>query len=562
MMKQTKLFAPTLKEVPADAEAKSHQLMLKGGYIRQVAGGVYSYLPLAMRSLNKIEKIIREEMNAIGSNQMLVSNIIPADYWIESGRYNTYGPELFKFKNRDDRDFILGPTHEETFTKLISEVKSYKKFPLSLYQIQTKFRDEKRPRFGLLRGREFLMKDAYSFSVDQKGLDTAYNDMAEAYKKIFNRIGLKYLVINADAGAMGGSDSQEFNAIAEIGEDVVAFTENGYAANLEMAVAAFEEQSVTSTAKQEIVETPNIKTAQEVADFLKLDLADISKTIVFNADGKLVAVVVPGDFEVNEVKVKNYLNANELSLAEENKVVETFGAHFGSLGPIGLSEVQILVDRQLKNKEVFVVGANTDGKHMINVNANRDLSDTEFDDFVFAKEGQQAVDNSGVLKLNKGIEIGHVFKLGTRYSKKMGAQVQGEDGSMIDLIMGSYGIGVSRLLSAIVEQNTDDNGIIWPKAVSPFDVHVIPVNYDDEIQHKLTDEIVQKLESSGLDVLVDDRSERPGVKFADADLIGSPLRITVGRNAPDGIVEIKKRTDEKAQEIKLSETLIELNQFL
>ncbi|MBZ6008087.1 proline--tRNA ligase [Leuconostoc gelidum subsp. aenigmaticum] len=560
-MKQSKLLMPTLREIPADAEVKSHQLLLKAGFIRPVAAGMFSYLPMAKRVLNKIENIIREEMNAIDANEMLVPEILPAELWEKSGRYETYGPALYKFKNRQDRDFILGPTHEETFTQLMSDdIKSYKKLPLVVYQIQPKFRDENRPRFGLLRTREFIMKDAYSFSTDQAGLDQAFHNMETAYIKIFDRIGLSYRAIVGDAGAMGGSDSKEFSAPAAAGEDIIAYSDaTDYAANLEMAKDFYERQNPTTEAQElTLIDTPNEKTITEISNFLSVEAAMIAKTIMFMADDKLVAVVTTGDFEVNTVKVQNFLQADTLEVAEENQVRDLLGAGFGSLGPVNLpEEVQLLVDERAADMVNFVAGANENGKHYRNINWQRDvkLLEENIGDFRTAREGDTAVDGKGQLVFTPGIEIGHIFKLGTRYSKVLGAQVLNENGRQTDMIMGSYGIGVSRLLSAIVEQKADEDGLVWPANVAPFDVHIVPVNIKDADQVRVAGQLEALLTTQGLEVLVDDRKERAGVKFADADLIGLPIRITVGKKASEDIVEVKVRASNTNIEMRLSEVV-------
>ncbi|CCF25761.1 MULTISPECIES: proline--tRNA ligase [Leuconostoc] len=560
-MKQSKLLMPTLREVPADAEVKSHQLLLKAGFIRPVSAGTFSYLPMAKRVLNKIEQIIREEMDRIDANEMLVPEILPAELWQKSGRYTTYGPNLYKFKNRQDRDFILGPTHEETFTQLMADdIKSYKKLPLVVYQIQPKFRDENRPRFGLLRTREFIMKDAYSFSADQAGLDTAFRNMESAYTNVFDRIGLNYRAIVGDAGAMGGSDSKEFSAPAAAGEDIIAYSDTtDYAANLEMAKDFYERQKPTLSAEPlEKIDTPNEKTIEELSQLLDVPAEKLAKTIMFMADGELVAVVTTGDFEVNDVKVQNFLQADTLELAEEGQVKALIGASFGSLGPVKLPEnVRLLVDERAADLVNFAAGANEDGKHYLNINWQRDVQLTEenIGDFRTAREGDVAVDGHGHLVFTKGIEIGHIFKLGTRYSKAMGAQVLDENGRQVDMIMGSYGIGVSRLLSAIVEQKADDDGLVWPASVAPFDVHIVPVNTKDEEQARVASQLEELLTKQGLEVLIDDRKERAGVKFADADLIGLPIRITVGKKASEDVVEVKVRASNTNIEMRVSEVV-------
>lgn len=560
-MKQSKLLIPTLRDIPAEAEVKSHQLLLKAGYIRPIAAGMFSYLPLAKRVLNKIETIIREEMDKIDANEMLVPEVLPAELWQRSGRYETYGPALYKFKNRQDRDFILGPTHEETFTQLIAdEIKSYKKLPLTVYQIQAKFRDENRPRFGLLRTREFIMKDAYSFSADQEGLDEAFHNMEEAYTNIFDRLGLEYRAIVGDAGAMGGSDSKEFSAPAAAGEDTIAYSDaTDYAANLEMAKDFYERRSATAEQLAlEKISTPNEKTIDDVATLLDKPKNELVKTIMFVADDELVAVVTTGDFEVNEVKVQNYLHADSLVMAEEADVRKAVGAGFGSLGPVGLpEEVKLLVDERAADLANFAAGANEDGMHYVNINWNRDvdLLAENVSDFRTVREGDLAIDGKGKLQFTSGIEIGHIFKLGTRYSKTLGAQVLDNNGRQTDVIMGSYGIGVSRLLSAIAEQKADEDGLVWPASVAPFDIHIVPINMKDEDQARVAEQLETLLVAQGMEVLVDDRKERAGVKFADADLIGLPIRITVGKKADEDVVEVKVRASNTNIEMRVSEVV-------
>lgn len=558
-MKQSKMLIPTLKEVPSDAEALSHQLMLRAGYIKQVTAGVYAYLPLAYRVLNNIETIIRDEMDKIDAVEMLVPGVLPAELWEESGRYKTYGANLFKLKDRHERDFILGPTHEETFTKIIKDaIKTYKKLPLKLYQIQMKYRDESRPRFGLLRGREFLMLDDYSFHTDMESLDKTYRDMDKAYQQIFERVGLDFRGIIADAGAMGGKDSKEFMAIAPIGEDTVVYSDSSdYAANLEMAKNLRINKKSHETPKELTkVATPDAKTIDEVSAFLEVEPENMIKTLVFMADEKPVIVLMRGNDELNEVKLKNYLDCDFLDPAEDTKARELLGADFGSLGPVGVAkDIKIVADLDVDGMVNANVGANENGYHYMNANIERDYRVDDFVDLRTVKEGDLSPDGEGVLKFTRGIEIGHIFKLGTRYSESLGATVLDENGREVPIIMGSYGIGVSRLLSAIVEQNSDENGIIWPRSIAPFDIHVVPVNVKKEEQVKLATEITAMLEDAGYKVLVDDRKERPGVKFADADLIGLPARITVGKKADEGIVEIKLRRTGETLEVKTDELL-------
>ncbi|MBL1228524.1 proline--tRNA ligase [Enterococcus sp. BWB1-3] len=548
-MKQSKMLIPTLREVPNDAEVLSHQILLRAGYIRQVSAGLYSYLPLANRVLEKLKKIMREEFEKIDAVEMLMPALLPAELWKESGRYETYGPNLYRLKDRNDRDYILGPTHEETFTELIrNEVNSYKKLPLNLYQIQPKYRDEKRPRFGLLRGREFIMKDGYSFHSSYDSLDETYKDYEKAYSAIFERCGLDFRAIIGDGGAMGGKDSKEFMAISDIGEDTICYsTEGDYAANLEMATSLYTPKK--SHESQQVLEkeaTPKIGTIQEVAEFFDIEPQKIIKSLLFIADGEPVMVLVRGDHEVNDVKLKNFLGVDFMDEATEEEVEKYIGAAFGSIGPVGLSEeVKLFADLCIQDLGNAVAGANETGYHYKNVNPERDFNPIKYIDLRFVQEGDPSPDGNGVLAFTKGIEIGHIFKLGTRYSESMNANVLDENGREIPVIMGCYGIGVSRLLSAIVEQNANEEGINWPKGIAPFDLHVVQMNIKDEYQSKLAQEVDEMMNQAGYEVLLDDRNERAGVKFADADLIGCPIRITVGKKAVDGVVEVKiKKTGE------------------
>lgn len=559
-MKQSKVLIPTKKEAPSDAEALSHKMMIRAGYIYQVSAGVWSYLPLAYRVIRKVENIIRDEMDKAGAVEMLMPGLLPADLWKESGRYESYGDNLFKLKDRRDRDFILGPTHEETFTEVLRDsIKSYKKLPLVVYQLQDKFRDEDRPRYGILRGKEFEMLDGYSFSADQEGLDEAYNNQAKAYRNIFDRIGLNYKVILADSGTMGGKNSQEFSAPAEVGEDIIAYTDGDYAANIEKAESKFTGvQQTAAPAPIEKKATPGAHTVDEAAESLDLDPNQVIKSMLYIAkmsedEYQPVLVLMRGDDEVNEAKVTNALDCEELELATEEDAEKYLNAHPGSLGPVGVGEeVKILADNYVKVLVNMACGANEDGYHYINANIDRDFRVDQFGDFRNVKEGEIAPDGKP-LKFTPGIEIGHIFKLGTHYSSKLGAQVLDSNGRLTDVIMGSYGIGVTRLLSAVAEQNADENGLVWPNSIAPFDVHVIPVNAKKEDQMAMADKIDQQLTEAGYEVLVDDRKERAGVKFADSDLIGIPIRVTVGKKAQDGIVEIKIRKTGGTVEVKQEE---------
>ncbi|MBZ2152507.1 proline--tRNA ligase [Streptococcus cristatus] len=592
-MKQSKMLIPTLREMPSDAQVISHALMLRAGYVRQVSAGVYSYLPLANRVIEKAKKIMREEFDKIGAVEMLAPALLSADLWRESGRYETYGEDLYKLKNREKSDFILGPTHEETFTSIVRDsVKSYKQLPLNLYQIQPKYRDEKRPRNGLLRTREFIMKDGYSFHANYDSLDVTYDEYKSAYEKIFTRSELDFKAIIGDGGAMGGKDSQEFMAItpartdldrwvvldksvasfdeipAEVqeeikaellkwmvsGEDTIAYSsESSYAANLEMATNAYKpNKKVVTEAELVRVETPDCKTIDEVAAFLQVDTEKTIKTLVYMADEKPVVALLVGNDQLNEVKLKNHLGADFFEVASEEDVRQILGAGFGSLGPVNLPEdVTIIADRRVQDLSNAVAGANEDGYHLTGVNPGRDFS-PEYVDIREVREGEVSPDGQGILKFARGIEIGHIFKLGTRYSDSMNANVLDENGRAVPMIMGCYGIGVSRLLSAVMEQHarlfvnkTPKGefryawGINFPKELAPFDVHLIPVNVKDEEALALTDQIEANLLNAGYEVLVDDRNERAGVKFSDSDLIGLPIRVTVGKKAAYGIVEVK-----------------------
>ena len=554
-MKQSKVFIPTMREVPSEAEALSHQLLLKAGLIKQSTSGIYSYLPLATRVLNHISKIIREEMENIDAVEILMPALQQAELWEESGRWGAYGPELMRLKDRNGREFALGPTHEEVVTSIVrDELKSYKQLPLTLFQIQSKFRDEKRPRFGLLRGREFIMKDAYSFHADEASLDQTYQDMYNAYSRIFKRVGINARPVVADSGAIGGHHTHEFMALSEIGEDTIVYSENSdYAANIEKAeVKYYPNEKHTDIKSLEKIETPNIKTAQELADFLNRPIDEIVKTMIFKVDGEFMMFLVRGHHELNDVKVKAYFETDSVEMATQDEIVNLLGANPGSLGPIHNKDIKIIADNFVKDLNNIVIGANEDGYHYINANVERDFNIDEYGDFRFILEGEPLSDGSGSAKFAEGIEVGQVFKLGTKYSEAMNAKFLDNQGKAQPLIMGCYGIGVSRTLSAIVEQNNDENGIIWPKSVTPFDLHLITINPKKEEQLELGDKLYSELQSK-YDVLYDDRKERAGVKFNDADLIGLPIRIVVGKNASEGIVEVKVRQTGESEEVHINE---------
>ncbi len=564
-MKQTKTFIPTLRENPADADVKSHRTLLRAGFIRQNAAGIYSYLPLARKVLFKIEQVIREEMEAINSIELLMPALQAAELWQESGRWEAYGPELMRLKDRNDRDFALGATHEEVITTLVrDEIKSYKKLPLTLFQIQNKFRDEKRPRFGLLRGREFIMKDAYSFHSSRESLDATYDDMYRAYSNIFSRLGLNFRAVIADAGSIGGKGTHEFMVLSEIGEDTIAYSDTSdYAANIEMAEVIVEYTTPDAPLKDvEKVATPDQKTIEEVSTFLNVEASNIIKTLVFDIDGELIIVLARGDHEINDIKLKNALGATSVELAEDAAIKELLGCTPGSIGPVKLPvSVKVIADNAIKSIHNGVAGANEDGFHLLNVNPERDFAISSYEDIRFIQEGDPSPDGQGIVKFAEGIEVGHIFKLGTTYSSKMNATYLDEQGKAKPFIMGCYGIGVSRLLAAVAEQFQDDNGFVWPAQLAPYDLHLVPVNTKDETQVQLADELYGVLKSYRYDVLYDDRAERAGVKFADADLIGLPVRITVGKKASEGLVEVKFRSTGETAEWAKEEVVDRLNEY-
>jgi prolyl-tRNA synthetase len=559
-MRQNQLMLTTLRESPGDAEAISHQLMLRAGFIRQVAAGIYTYMPLGRRVLRKVEEIVREEMDRAGAQELLMPALQPAELWKESGRYGVYGPELMRLQDRHEREFALGPTHEEVITTLVrNEISSYRRLPVTLYQIQTKFRDERRPRFGLLRGREFLMKDAYSFDTDWEGLDASYQRMYKAYHRIFERCGLNFRAVEADAGAIGGEGgTHEFMALADIGEDTIAVcTHCGYAANLEKATsraaaiagigsqADFHEHG-SSVPAVEKFHTPSIRTIDQLVESVGAAASKILKTVVFLADEQAVAVVVRGDHEINELKVKHYLGAEDIAIADSETVLRLTGVPTGFIGPVGLT-LPVLVDHAAAELAHGIAGANEGDFHYRNVQPGRDFELSRTGDFRNAAESDGCPScTDGTLQFYRGIEVGHVFKLGTKYSEKLGAQFLDAAGRSQTMIMGCYGIGVSRVLSAVVEQHYDANGIIWPMDIAPYQVHLIPVAVKDEFQMQAAQLLYDRLLAEGVEVLLDDRNERAGVKFKDADLIGIPLRIVVGRDIVTGQVEyMERRAGEK-----------------
>lgn len=566
-MRLSKMYVRTLRELPAEAEIPSHILLLRTGMIRKLASGIYGFMPLGWRSLHKIENIIREEMDKSGAQEILMSAIQPAELWEESGRWSAYGPELWRIKDRNGRDFCLGPTHEEIFTDIVRDgVSSYRQLPLNLYQIQHKYRDEARPRFGLMRSREFIMKDAYSFDKDQEGLDKSYDDMYDAYTRIFTRCGLTFRPVEADSGAIGGNASHEFTALSEVGESDIAYCEScSMAANVEKAACRDAEPSPESEAMLELqeVHTPGTKTIEEVAGFLNIDKTKTIKALLFekyDEDGKAdgyVAAFVRGDRDLNMIKLVNALNIPEhaIAFADESKLEAAIGAVGGFTGPIGLHDCTVVVDSELVGLKNLCAGACKLDHHILNVNYGRDYEGDIVTDLKVLKEGDPCPVCGAPIKHTRGIEVGQVFKLGTKYSKAMNATYKDENQQDHPLVMGCYGIGVSRTLAAVIEQHHDEDGIIWPVSVAPYHAIVTLVKPKDEEQAKVAEEIYQSLLVAGVEAVIDDRDERPGVKFKDADLLGFPIRITVGKRAGEGIVEYKLRRDSEKSELSVAEAI-------
>ncbi|MCX7710029.1 MAG: proline--tRNA ligase [Clostridia bacterium] len=559
-MRVSQMFIPTLREVPAEAEIASHKLMLRAGLMRKLASGIYSFLPLGYRTFRKVEQIIREEMDRAGAQELIMSALLPAEVYQASGRWDVFGPEMFRLKDRHNRDFCLGPTHEEIFTETVrNETRSYRSLPMTLYQIQTKYRDERRPRFGVMRSREFVMKDAYSFDRDEAGLDISYKKMYEAYCRSFDRCGLDYIVVDADTGAMGGSGSQEFMVKSEIGEAVIAFCEAcGYAANDEKAQCvpdhSHKDDCCSAEMPVEKVATPDVRTIEELMNFFKCSSKEFAKTLIYKADGKIVAAMVRGDRELNETKLQNHLGCIELEMADAETVSSITGAAVGFAGPVGL-KVELVADLEVAEMKNFVVGANETGYHLKNVNINRDFKASAVIDLRNIVEGDPCPKCGAPVKVAHGIEVGHIFKLGTKYSDALNCVYLDENGKENPMVMGCYGIGVNRTMAAVIEQNNDDNGIIWPMSVAPYHVTVVPVNTTDSLQMEIAEKIYSELQASGVEVILDDRNERPGVKFKDMDLIGIPVRITVGKKAGEGIVEYKLRKAGEVKEFTVEEAI-------
>ena len=549
----------TQREIPADAEIPSHQLMLRAGLIRKVASGIYSFMPLGYRTYRKVEAVIREEMDKAGAQELIMPALLPAEVYQESGRWEKFGPEMFRLSDRGGRSFCLGPTHEEPFTEAVRDtISSYKQLPVTLYQIQHKYRDEKRPRFGIMRGREFVMKDAYSFDVDEAGLSESYDTMYKAYRAIFDRLGLDYTVVDADSGAMGGSGSQEFMVKSEVGEDGICYCDEcGYAANEEKAGCVTPEQDNSEMLAIEKIHTPDVKTIDDLVGYMNCGPEKFVKTILYNIDGKIVAAMCRGDRDINETKLANLYDATEMELAAFVDVERVTGAKVGFAGPVGLKEkIDIVVDNEVSVMRNFVVGADETDYHLKNVNIGRDFEATTIADIRNAVEGDTCPKcGKGKMKMARGVEVGHIFKLGTKYSKALNCVYLDKDGKSNLVVMGCYGIGVGRTLAAIIEQHHDDNGIIWPAEVAPYKAIVVPTKVNDEANMALAEKIYADLTAAGVEVLIDDRNERPGVKFKDADLIGIPLRITVGRRAGEGIVEVKRRDSDEAVEMTADEAV-------
>ena len=556
-MRMSQMLFSTQREVPSEAEAESHVLLLKAGMIRRLAAGVYALMPLGFKVFKKIENIIREEMDAAGAQELIMSAFLPAEYYQQSGRWDVFGTEMIKFKDRNQRDFCLGPTHEEIFAHVLKpELQSYKSMPKTIYQIQNKYRDERRPRFGMIRCREFVMKDAYSFDVDEAGLDVSYQKMYDAYCKVFDRCGLKYVVVHADSGAMGGTGSQEFMIISDIGDDTIASCPScGYAANAELAACPDAAESTEEMAAVEKVHTPNVGTIDELVGFFKTTPDKFVKTLLYNADSKIIAAMVRGDRELNETKLKNYLKCANLDLASYDDVRKATGAEVGFAGPIGIDADRLIVDKEIPKLRNFLVGANQTDYHYMGVNYERDFVSADVCDIRLIESGDPCPVCGAKAELAKTIEVGHIFKLGTKYSVAMDCMFLDQEAKQKPCIMGSYGIGLNRTMQAIIEQSHDDDGIIWPDSVAPYNAIVVPVSAANEAQMALAEQIYEQLQAAGIETILDDRDERAGVKFKDADLLGIPHRVNVGRRAAESVVEYKQRREKAAEELSVDEAV-------
>lgn len=565
-MRLTQLYMPTLKDDPQDAEIQSHALLVRGAFIRKSASGIYSYLPLGYRIVRKIENIVRQEMDRAGSQEILMSAIQPREIWEATGRWERFGPEMFKLKDRNDREFCLGPTAEEYFTTLIKdEVKSYKQLPLNLYQIQTKYRDEKRPRFGINRTREFLMKDAYSFDRDPEGLEKSYMIMYRAYEKIFDRLELDYKIVEGDNGSMGGHKSHEFIALSEVGEGEIAYSENGkYAATVEKAPVDYPVGEKEEEKELEEVKTPNCKTIEEVSTYLEEDKAKCLKAIDLIANGEKVVVFIPGDRELNMAKLESYLMLpdHQIEMMSDEDII-SIGSVPGFTGPKDLGDVRIILDKSVTKLQNLVIGANKESSHYINANYKRDFDGEIAEDLLLVKEEDTIPGTNDIYHFARGIEVGNIFQLGTKYSEGLHANYLDENGKEQVIWMGSYGVGVTRCVSAIAEQYLDEKGVAWPMVVAPYHAIVTVLKPNDEAQAELGEKIYQDLMDQGFEVLIDDRKDRPGVKFNDRDLIGIPVRITVGRRAEEDIVEYSLRSDlDNKEEISSQEALDKASQYI
>lgn len=565
-MLMSQLYSPTLRETPSEAEIISHKLMLRAGLMRRSAAGMYAFLPLGLRVIRKVEQIIREEMNAIEGQEVLLPIVQPAELWEESGRWGDYGDEMFRLKDRQGRQFCLGPTHEEIITALVrSEVRSYRQLPLRLYQIQNKYRDEMRPRFGLMRGREFIMKDMYSFDRDDEALDQSYWAAYHAYERIFQRCGVEAHPVEADSGAIGGDVTHEFMVLADSGEDLVLFCPScGYAANAERAEGVPPAKVGGAPAMKALtkVHTPQASTIEQISAFLGVNPEDCIKTLLYLADGKPVAALIRGDHNLNEIKLRKTLECETLELADDDTILATTGAPVGFAGPVGLS-IPLYADYAIQNMADAVVGANEGDHHLIHANLDRDFAVTLFADLRETEPGDPCPRCVGTLEGARGIEVGQVFKLGTKYSRAMGATFLDESGAEKPVIMGCYGIGVGRTVAAVIEKNHDQDGIIWPLAIAPYQVIVVPVSMKDEAQAQAARKLYQELKAAGVEVVLDDRDERPGVKFKDADLIGFPLRVTIGsRSLEQGEMEIVLRRTKEKRNVPISQVLPDIETIL